>query len=225
MSEQSKKTRTLISVAVFSALAFICTVFFHFKASFLTFDLKDAVMAVGGMIFGPVYGGAMVIIVSLAEMLSISTTGLYGFIMNILSSLTFVIVSSVIYRNRHTLSAAVIAMISATLATTAVMLLANLIITPYYMGVTVSDVITLIPTLLLPFNLIKSVFNSALLFAIYKPISNALKAAKIIESDDSSAVYPKSSTKSVIITAIAVFVAVLTLVIFFVYLNGSFSLS
>ena len=43
----NKKIRTLAAVGVFSALAYICCVLFHFKVSFLSFDLKDAVMTIG----------------------------------------------------------------------------------------------------------------------------------------------------------------------------------
>ena len=223
MSDKSSKTRTLISVGVICALAFVCTVFFHFRASFLTFDLKDAVMAVGAMIFGPAYGAASVIIVSLAEMLLISTTGLYGFIMNVLSSITFVLVGSIIYRTRRTLAGALFAMVSAVIATTAVMLGANLVITPFYMGVSASDVAKMIPTLLLPFNLIKTIFNSALLFVIYKPIANALRSAKIIGGGKTAIESAKLTKRSVIITLSAVLIAAAALVVFFIYLEGSFS--
>ncbi len=56
---------------------------------------------------------------------------------------------------------------------TSVMLLANLFITPFYMGVDRSAVVELIPSVLLPFNLIKSVINASLTLLIYKPITKA----------------------------------------------------
>ena len=85
-----RRIRTIVAVGVFCALAYAACVVFHFHASFLTFDLKDAVMTVGAMLFGPVYGLVMCLITALLEMLTISTTGLYGFVMNVLASVSFV---------------------------------------------------------------------------------------------------------------------------------------
>ena len=45
----NEKARALAAVGVFTALAYICCVLFHFKVSFLSFDLKDAVMAIGAI--------------------------------------------------------------------------------------------------------------------------------------------------------------------------------
>ena len=47
---RSTKIRTLVAAGVFSALAYVCCVLFHFKAGFLSFDLKDAVMTVAAML-------------------------------------------------------------------------------------------------------------------------------------------------------------------------------
>ena len=58
-------------VAVFCALAYACQFVFRIHVSFLTFDAKDAIMAVGAMIFGPVWGVVMALVVSLLEFLCI----------------------------------------------------------------------------------------------------------------------------------------------------------
>ena len=42
-------------------------------------------MTVGAMLFGPVYGLAMSVIVGLIEFVTISSTGVYGLIMNVLA--------------------------------------------------------------------------------------------------------------------------------------------
>ena len=126
--------KALSAVGLFCALAYVCCVLFHFKAGFLTFDLKDAVMTVGAMIFGPVYGVAMALIVAIIEGITISSTGVYGFIMNVLSSVTFVGIASVVYKLRRTMSGAVIGIAAASLSTVAVMMAANVLITPFYMN-------------------------------------------------------------------------------------------
>lgn len=215
--------KTLCAAGLFAALAYVCCVLFHFKAGFLTFDLKDAVMAVGGMILGPVYGIAMAILVAVIEAVTISSTEFYGFIMNALSSCTFVGISSLIYTKRRTLPFAVTGISVASVLTVGVMMLANLFITPFYMGVSRSEVAAMIPTLLLPFNLTKSIFNSAVVFIIYKPIITAMRSSGFISSANNSKMLKKSGKLSIIITAAALAVAAAALIFFFVKLNGSFS--
>ncbi len=215
--------KALSAVGLFCALAYVCCVLFHFKASFLTFDLKDAVMTVGAMIFGPVYGIAMAVVVAIIEGITISSTGIYGFIMNVLSSVTFVGIASLVYKLRRTMSGAVVGISIASVSTVAVMMAANIFITPFYMNVPRGEVIALIPTLLLPFNLTKVIFNSAVVFIIYKPIITAMRHAGFIvtevRAEASAGGKPRVS-----VMLIAFIVAAIALVFFFLKLGGSFSL-
>ncbi|MCR4906403.1 MAG: ECF transporter S component [Clostridiales bacterium] len=226
-----KKTRTLVAVGLFAALAYVCCLLFHFRLSFLTFDLKDAVMAIGAMLFGPLYGLAMTFIVCLIEMFTASTTGLYGFVMNILASAAFVCIGSAIYVRRRTLSGAVIGMAASAVGMTAVMMAANLLITPYYMtslspesAVTAADVAKMIPPLLLPFNLTKAIFNAALVFLLYKPISTALRHAGFSSAANAPQAAPASGKGTrLAVPIIAAVIAAAALLYFFLVLSGSFS--
>ena len=228
--KSESRIRTVVAVGVFCALAYVACVLFHFRASFLTFDLKDAVMTVGAMLFGPLYGLAMTLVVALLEMLTVSTTGFYGFIMNVLASASFVCVASLIYMHWRTMTGALVGTACGIFSMTAVMMAANLIITPFYMGVTAADVAGMIPTLLLPFNLTKAVFNASLVFILYKPISTALSRAGFTsvthtaEKDGPAAAVQKK--KKVLYSPVviaAVVLAVASLVFFFVKLGGSFN--
>lgn len=228
--KSESRIRTVVAVGVFCALAYVACVLFHFRASFLTFDLKDAVMTVGAMLFGPLYGLAMTLVVALLEMLTVSTTGFYGFIMNVLASASFVCVASLIYMHWRTMTGALVGTACGIFSMTAVMMAANLIITPFYMGVTAADVAGMIPTLLLPFNLTKAVFNASLVFILYKPISTALSRAGFTsvthtaEKDSPAAAVQKE--KKVLYSPVviaAVVLAVASLVFFFVKLGGSFN--
>jgi len=55
-----------------------------------------------------------------------------------------------------------------------VMCLANLIITPIYSGMPRAAVAAMIPTVILPFNLIKAGANAIITFMVYKRISHFL---------------------------------------------------
>ena len=229
--KSDRKIRTVVAVGVFCALAYVACVVFHFRASFLTFDLKDAVMTIGAMLFGPLYGAAMCVITALLEMLTISTTGLYGCVMNVLASVSFVCVSSWIYTRRRTMAGALAGAACGIFSMTAVMLVANLIITPFYMGVPVGTVAGMIPSLLLPFNLTKAIFNAALVFLLYKPISAALRKAGFTSvtvsagpDGPSAAPHTAAETKGLGVSMIvALAVAAAALVFFFLVLHGSVS--
>ena len=218
----NKKVRTLTAVGMFTALSYVCCLLFHFKVAFLSFDLKDAVMTIGAMFFGPAYGFTMALLVSTLELVTISTTELYGYIMNILSSVVFVCIGSFVYTRSRNLLGALLGMGLSVVCMTAVMIGANLLITPFYMNVTVEEVKALILPLLLPFNLTKAVFNAALVFLLYKPVSTALKSAGFLKSED-NAVRAKYRMNPLTL-AIPLVVAVAALLFFFLYLHGSFEI-
>ena len=146
--------------------------------------------------------------------------------------MAFVGTASVIYRFKKTLSGAVVGLCSAVCAMTAVMILANMFITPYYMGTTMEAVRSLIPTLLLPFNLLKGVINVGAVLLLYKPMSRALRKAGILGSRknnslEQNAVCPMPRSVSVLtgmlvtVDAIALISAALMLI--FRVLGGNFT--
>ena len=221
VNRRSELIKKMALCGVFAALAYVCVCVFRIKVSFLTLDIKDAVITSAAMIFGPIPGVAISLVVAFIEMITLSETWLYGFIMNFLSSATLSAVASIIYRSRRSLFSAIIGLITAIFSVTAVMLLANLFITPFYMGVSTKEVAALIPKLLLPFNLTKATLNCSLVMIIYKPISTALARAGAIKktSSQNSAGY-RFGGKTLAVTLGALAILAICLVIFFVVLNA-----
>ena len=74
MGDIMKKEKLIkISVTgVFCALAFILTAVLRFKVAFLSFDLKDTVIAVVSLMYGPIYGVVSAGIVAFLEFLSVT---------------------------------------------------------------------------------------------------------------------------------------------------------
>ena len=209
----------MVIVAVFCALAYACQFVFRIHVSFLTFDAKDAVMAIGAMIFGPVWGVVMAFLVAFLESLTLSGTGVYGFIMNFASSAAFTALCAGVYKHKRTMVGAVLGLCTAVLGTTAWMMLLNLIVTPYYMtGGSVKAVAELIPTLLRPFNLTKSLMNAGLVLVLYKPVSLALKKAKILKGGPDKFTFDKK-TLAVLIGGLSLIA--ICVVIFLVVLHGN----
>lgn len=168
------------AAAIFCALAYASEYVFHVKVMFLTFDIKDSIIAIASMIFGPLYAVLMGFAVATLELFTMSDTGLYGFVMNALSTVTFTGVASLVYKYKKTLFGALLGFITGAVTMTAAMCLANYLITPYYMGVTRGEIVAYIPKLFLPFNLLKSIFNASIAMFLYKHVVTALRRARVL---------------------------------------------
>ena len=177
------KLKKITATAMFCALAYACMYFIKIPVGFLTLDVKDSLIILCSLLFGPLYGLTVAFVVPFLELITISGTGIYGFLMNVLSSVTFALTAGLIYRYKKSLAGAILALTSGVFAVTAVMMLANLLITPYYIGGSVADVAAMIPKVLLPFNLVKSVLNAAIVLLLYKPLSTLLKRIGFLYSN------------------------------------------
>ena len=192
--------------------------FIRVPVQFLTLDVKDSLITLCALLFGPLSGAVISLVVPLLELITISDTGAYGFLMNMLSSLTLSVTAGLIYRYKKSLSGAVFGLVSAVFAVTAVMMLANLVITPYYIHAPVETVAAMIPTILLPFNLLKATLNAALVLLFYKPLSNILKETGFLQSAGKSVPSSKETKKSsfarsLVVTVIAVVIIAASLAV------------
>ena len=213
------ETRKLVGLGVFTALAIIATLATKWaQIAFLTFDAKDAVITIAAYIYGPLSGVLMAIAASIIETFSFGgDTGWYGLLMNILSSVVFSFTASFIYKKKRDINGALIGLFAAVIATTGVMILANMFITPLYFGLPIMDpyVMSILPTLLLPFNLAKALMNGAIAMLLYKPVLLALSKSKIVVGKNVNLNFNKNS---VIIIATGAFFIAAALVIFLWFL-------
>ena len=214
--------RKLTVSAMICAFAFLAMFVFRFKVSFLTFDFKDAILSINALLYGPVMGIVSAALVAFIEFITVSDTGVYGLIMNFLSSAAFTLACGLVYKYKRDFSGAIIAAITSIFSVTSVMLLANIFVTPYYMGVERSMVISMLPSLLLPFNLSKAVMNAAVLLIIYKPFTTVLRKTGFLSSKESGKY--KMGLKSVLLLVISVIVIILTALFLVLYMHGEFNI-
>jgi hypothetical protein len=146
--------------------------------------------------------------------------------MDILSTATFSTVCALIYKYKKNIWGAMIGLISSVFAMTAVMLVFNIFITPIYMKVERAEVLALLPTVFLPFNLIKGVMNAAVVMMLYKPISRAVKASKVLgpTSVGKPVDKKKQSLISIATFAIGLLLIAISVLVFVFVLKGSFVL-
>ena len=202
-------THKLTLMAMFAALAYIIMTVGRIpisSVSFLKYDPKDAILVIGSFILGPMPGLLITTVVCLIEMITVSDTGVIGMIMNLLGSAAFVCPAAWIYRKKHTITGAVAGLAISTLIMTALMLMWNYFITPYYMGYPRQAIAEMLLPVFLPFNLIKGGLNTAVTILIYKPVSKSLKRAGLVENKPGAAA-PKKSALGVSLIAIVVLVS------------------
>lgn len=213
-----KKLKNLVSIAMLCALAYSVTVLSQLipisVAGFLDYDPKDIVIAIGGFIFGPMSAFVISAIVSLLEMVTISSTGYIGCIMNIISSCALVCTASYIYSKKRTMLGAVIGLITGVLLMTSFMLLWNYLITPLYMNQPRELVASMLIPVFLPFNLIKGGINISVTLMLYKPVVTALRRAGLISAPEKSS-DEKNSKLGIMLVALLMLV---TCVFFFLVL-------
>lgn len=218
-NSQSNRIKKNATIALFVAIAYLMQFVLRINVAFLSFDIMDAVLTIGAMVFGPLSAVVMALLVAVLEFASISDTGIWGLIMNFCGTATFTITASLIYKYRKTLGGAIVALTASIVSMTVVMLACNLVITPLYTGSSVSDVAKMIPTLLLPFNLSKAILNAGLVLLLYKPVTAALRGVKLIPSGQKSYRFDRNT---VIMLAIALVFLALSITLL-VVLGGALS--
>ncbi|MBR0482172.1 MAG: ECF transporter S component [Firmicutes bacterium] len=203
MKQSKLSTKTLATLGMLTAIAFVAKLvsnIFPMVAGFLSFDLKDVIIVIAGFIFGPLAALSITVIVSLIEMVSISSTGIIGFVMNVIQSSAFACTAAVFYQKRRDMKGAVTGLVAGVLCATAVMILWNWLITPLYMGVPREVVVKMLIPTFLPFNLVKGGINATLAMLLYKPIVTTLRKAHLVPPSSVSGGQKKTGT--VIISAI-----------------------
>ncbi len=159
---------------------------------FLKYDAKDVIIAIAAFIYGPMSGLLISVVVSIVEMLSVSDTGIWGLVMNVLSTCAFVCPAAWLYQRKHTLKGAVLGLVTGGVLMIIVMILWNYLITPIYLGYPRDAVVDLLLPAFLPFNALKAGLNATITILLYKPVVTALRKAKLLPQSQTAAPLPES---------------------------------
>ena len=189
MNKQRISTRNMAVIAMFSAVSFVAVLISRIipdVAGFLSYDPKDAVIVIAGFIMGPMASVAISVIVSFIEMITISSTGPYGFLMNVVSTCAFAVPAAWFYKKNHSQKGAVIGLVFSVVVLVICMAIWNYVVTPYYMGVERQMVADMMFTVFVPFNLAKGGINAGLSLLLYRPIVGSLRKAGLVEQSSSS---------------------------------------
>ncbi len=185
MSNVSKSTKNIARIGVLAAISIVLVALIHISifpaVSFLEYDPADVPILLGTFAMGPVCGLILTVIVSVIQGLTVSAaSSWYGIVMHIVATGSYVIVAGLIYKHHRTLKGALAALVCGTLTMTAVMIPANLLLTPVYLQMVGVPAAAALPTVkgllgwIILFNLVKAGLNSILTALIYKRVSRFL---------------------------------------------------
>lgn len=180
-------TKKITTLGVLCAMAVIINVTIHFPmvpaVSWLNYDPKDIIIVIGGFIYGPMSSLLMSAICSVLELMYRGGT-ILDVVMNMIATCSFACTAAYIYKIMHNKMGALVGLINGVVLTTVVMVIWNLIVTPFYFGIPRESVIALLLPGIIPFNLLKSGLNAAITLMLYKPIVNILRRSNFIEKKD-----------------------------------------
>ncbi len=218
MSEMDgkSKTRTLTLMAMLAAMAYAAMLITRplpAVAGFLSYDLKDVIIAIAGFLLGPAAALLITVAVSLIEMVTVSATGPIGLLMNVLSTSAFVLPPALMYRRSRSLRSAAVGLAQGVAVMTALMLAWNYIITPLYMGVPRQVVAGMLLPTFLPFNLVKGGLNAGITMLLYKPLSGALKKAGLLPRPSGESQPRRFNFAATVISALVVVTCVVLFVV------------
>ncbi|MCR5302294.1 MAG: ECF transporter S component [Lachnospiraceae bacterium] len=210
--------RHIAVLGMFSALSLVVVILSESipkVEGFLSYEPKDAIIVISGLLFGPLSSVIISFLVSFIEMVTFSSTGPIGFLMNVISTCAFALPPALMYRKSRTKKSAVIGLVLGVLFMTVAMLLWNYIITPFYMHVDRATVTKMLIPVFLPFNLTKGGINAGLNMLLYKPVVTALRSSGLVSSTGSETDTPKFSvgffiiSLAVLITFVLAFLALI----------------
>ena len=195
-------TKKLVILALLSAIGFISMMLIKIQVvAFLKYEPKDIFITLAGFLYGPLAALGCSVVTALLE-LPFSDTAYIGLIMNILSSAAFSCTAALIYQKRRDLIGAVIGLFAGVVVMTTSMLLWNYLIAPLYSNYTRELVASMLPTVFLPFNLLKSGLNAALTLLFFKPFLRVLRMSGFPTGDQKE--NKKAATVLIIVFSIVI---------------------
>lgn len=174
-----KNTKKLTTIALLAALSVLLVMLVHFPifpaAPFMEYDPADIPIFIGTFMFGPTAGVILTVVASIVQGLTVSAGGgEVGVIMHILATGAFAIVAGNIYKHNRSRKGAAIALLLGVVTMTVVMAFCNIWLTPIYMKVERSVVLSMLLPVIIPFNLIKAGANAIITMVVYKKISKLI---------------------------------------------------
>ncbi len=176
-------TKNVAGMAVFSALSFVVylleiPIFAGTPASFLELDLSNVFVMLAGFMYGPL-PAVIITLVKESIHILVGTTGGVGELANVIITISYTLLPSILYRYRKGIKTVILSLIIACVIQSIISLIVNKYINfPFFMGSvpfvpndTSEKMFSLLWGYVLAFNCIKSVVVSIVTILLYKKVS------------------------------------------------------
>ena len=164
----------MAQMAMLTAVSVILVAFVRIPlvpaAPFLEYDMADAPILISAFLFGTMPALTILFLVSVIQAFLFGGNGWVGLLMHFVASGALVLLVGLFYQKRRKFSDAVIGMALGTVAMTAIMIPMNYIFTVHYFGMPKQAVDAILLPGIIPFNLMKASFNSAIAAVLYKAL-------------------------------------------------------
>ncbi len=187
MEKNRTNTRKIAMMGVMGALSIVLVLLIHLPilpaAPFLEYDPADIPILIVTFTYGPLAGLCLTAIVAVIQGVTVSfASGVYGIIMHVIATGVNIFVAGLLYRVKKNRPWAVVGLVGGGLARAAVMIPANLLFTPLFLGQGVGDVIGLLLPAIIPFNLLLAGINAVFVFVLYKHAGLLMKGEPLRKS-------------------------------------------
>lgn len=164
----------IAKLAMLSAIAYVLLLIefpIFPSATFLRFNISDMPALIGAFLYGPI-GGIIITMIKLFLFLITGTSSAPGVgeLANLIIGITFAGIAGWIYQRRRTMAVAILSLAISSIAMIIVSCLANLFILFPAFGIPQDARLSMVLTLIIPFNAIKAAATSIVTFFVYKPL-------------------------------------------------------
>ncbi|WP_101696356.1 ECF transporter S component [Clostridium minihomine] len=169
-----KKIVHMAQLAMLAAISLVLIAFVRIPlvpaAPFLEYDMADAPILIGALLFGSGPALAVLFVVSTIQAFLFGGNGWIGLVMHFISSGALVLLAGEFYKRKHKFSDAIIGMVLGSIAMTLIMIPMNYIFTVHFFGVPKTVVDAMMLPGIIPFNLLKASLNSGIAAVLFRSL-------------------------------------------------------
>jgi ECF transporter S component (folate family) len=189
-------TKNIAGMAVFSAISFVVylleiPIFAGTPADFLKLDFSNVFVMLAGFMYGPIPAVIVVVVKELIH-ITVGTTGGVGEFANIIITLSYALLPSIVYHYKKGFKVVVITLVLACIIQSGVSLIVNRYINfpfflegvPFKVTDSTNAMFSTLWLYVLVFNVIKSIIISAVTILLYKRVSWLFKKINLQNSSN-----------------------------------------
>lgn len=175
---KTKQIVRLAQMAMLAAISLLLVLLIRIPmpvVTFLVYDMADVPVLIGAMIFGPLAGIGILLVVSVVQAFLLGGNGWVGLVMHFVASGAMVLLVSLFYRRQRSMKQMIVGMVLGSVAMALIMIPMNLIFTVHFFGAPHDYVVSMLAPAIVPFNLGKAGLNCLLAGLVFKALQPFLR--------------------------------------------------